>query len=259
MFKKIALATAIISSASFATWDYFPVLEARKGTVEAGLYYDWHHEWSQTGIQLGARYSLVQNFEISLQSWGLQFWSEHEDDFFDFGQGLRDMTLGFRYQFMPIMNAFIDLNMPLGSNEVTNDEIALYFGAQFSMPFAEAPGLALGTEAGALWGFEHDGYDRGLEVHVGGELDYAVPNVGVTPFVGLQLKLRLTKSSAEDERGHEHDIKDNGDKQMNLWLGAAVKITPQLSAKGQIILRSGDQDNMGGDANGLYVACDYNF
>ena len=33
MFKKALLATAIAATASFATWDYFPVQEAGKGQV----------------------------------------------------------------------------------------------------------------------------------------------------------------------------------------------------------------------------------
>ena len=48
MFKKIAMACAFIATASFATWDYYPVLEAGKGSFAGGLYYDWHHDWSQT-------------------------------------------------------------------------------------------------------------------------------------------------------------------------------------------------------------------
>ena len=50
MFKKIALAAALVSSAAFATWDYYPVLEGGKGSAKGGLYYDWDHDWSQAGL-----------------------------------------------------------------------------------------------------------------------------------------------------------------------------------------------------------------
>ena len=87
------------------------------------------------------------------------------------------------------------------------------------MQVKEAPGLKFGTEAGLDWGFEHDKKERGLEIHLGGEIAYTVPNVGVTPFFGLQIKDRLTESTHEEgkkEIGHD----DDGDKQINLWLGA---------------------------------------
>ena len=63
MFKKIALAAALVSSAAFATWDYYPVLEGGKGSVKGNLYYDWDHDWSHAGLGIGVRYSVIQNLE----------------------------------------------------------------------------------------------------------------------------------------------------------------------------------------------------
>ena len=265
MFKKIALAAALISSAAFATWDYYPVLEAGKGSAEGGLYYDWYHKWSQAGLKVGGRYSLIQNLELSLQGWGYQFWAEEDcDHCANGGDGLRDLTLGGRYQLTPEVNAFVDLNLPIGGDEVTSDEIAIYGGAQFSMAIKEAPGLKFGTEAGMFWGFEHNHYERGLEVHLGGEVAYTVPNMGLTPFVGIQLKFRLTESTWEQKEGdgkwHEYGDDSDGDKQVILWLGAAYAIIPnQLDVKGQLFVRSGDHSEMGGDASGLYVGAEFFF
>ena len=194
MFKKIALAAALVTSAAFATWDYYPVLEAGKGSAEAGMYYDWDHKWSQAGLTIGARYSIIQNLELSLQGWGYQFWKEEDcDGCENGGDGLRDLTIGGRYQFDPMVNAFVDVNLPIGGDEVTNDEISLYFGAQFSMPVTTVPGLKFGTEGAFDWGFEHDNKERGLDMHLSGEVGYTVPNVGVTPFAGLKLKYRLKR------------------------------------------------------------------
>ena len=39
MFKKIALAAALTASASFATWDYFPILDGGKGQAELDVAY----------------------------------------------------------------------------------------------------------------------------------------------------------------------------------------------------------------------------
>ena len=257
MFKKIALAAALVSSAAFATWDYYPVLEGGKGSAKGNLYYDWDHDWSQAGLGIGARFSVIQNLEISLQDWGYQFWGEWDcNGCTNGGDGLRDLTIGGRYQFDPMVNAFVDMHLPIGGDEVTNDEISLYLGSQFSMAINEAPGLKFGTEAGLDWGFEHDKKERGLEIHLGGEIAYTVPNVGVTPFFGLQIKDRLTESTHEEgkkEIGHD----DDGDKQINLWLGADYFIIPnQLDVWAKLIVRSGDID---GDATGLNVGAEFFF
>ena len=258
MFKKIALDSALAASAAFATWNYYPVLEAGKGSAEAGLYYDWDHDWSQAGLKIGARYSLIQNLELSLQGWGYQLWSETDcDGCANGGDGLRDLTLGVRYGIAPMITIFGDVHLPIGGDEVTSDEIFIYAGAQFSMPINEVPGMKFGTEAGVLWGFEHDDNERGLDIHLGGELSYTVPDVGVTPFVGLQLKYRLTESTWDDhgtERGHN----DDGNKQINIWLGADYFVIPnQLDLIAKLFVRSGKVDD--GDATGLYVGAEFFF
>lgn len=270
MFKKIALAAAMAVSAAFATWDYYPVQEAGKGTVEGGLYYDTHNDWSQAGLKIGGRYTIIPNLEISVQSWGYQFWSEVDcDGCRNGGDGLRDLVLGGRYQIDPMISVFLDMNLPIGGDESTSDELSLYLGGQFSMP-TSVQGLAFGTEAGLLWAFEKLGnstWERGLELHLGGELKYTVPNIGITPYVGMQLKFKITENTWEacpDNAGKgcknvEFGDDSSGEMQFTLWLGAAYAITPELSVKGQIIFRIGDQDEMGGDATGFYVAVDYNF
>ena len=269
MFKKIILAAALAVSAAFATWDYYPVLEAGKGSVEGGLYYDWHHQWSHAGLKIGARYSLIQDLELSLQSWGFQFWGETDcNGCANGGSGLRDLTLGARYQVAPMFSAFLDLLLPVGNDDYdgpgtthpSSDEIALYLGGQFSMPIKEAPGLKFGTEAGLFWGFEHDNNERGLELHMGGEIAYTVPNVGLTPFFGLQLKFRITESTWEGEDGNEYGADDDGDHQIILWLGCGYFVLPnQLEIRGKLFVRSGDHDDMGGDASGLYVGAEFFF
>lgn len=264
MFKKIALAAALAATASFATWDYYPVLEANKGTAEAGLYYDWDHDWSQAGLRVGARYSVIQSLEVSLQGWGYRFWSETDcGGCPNGGDGLNDLTVGFRYQIDPMVNAFLDLHLPIGSDDdginghpVSNDEVSIYLGGQFSMP-TNVPGFVFGTEAGLDWGFEHHHRERGLEIHLAGEAAYSIPEAqGLTPYIGLQMKLQLTEDTWEDDHGNEVGGNDDGDSQINLWLGASFPVAPMLSVKGQLNIRSGDMD---GNATGFYVAADFNF
>ncbi|WP_407457077.1 hypothetical protein [Fibrobacter sp.] len=265
MFKKIALAAALTASAAFATWDYYPVLEAGKGSAKGELYYDWDDDWSQAGLKVGARYSIIPKLEISLQSWGFQFWGETDcSGCVNGGDGLRDLVLGGRYEVAPMITAFLDLNLPIGNDDnegytvtpPSNGELALYFGAQFSMPVTEVPGLKFGTEAGLDWGFEHKNQERGLDLHLGGEIGYTVPNVGVTPFAGLQIKYRLTESTHDDGKKEIGDD-DDGHKQINIWLGADYFVIPnQLDIWGKLIVRSG---KIGGDATGLSVGAEFFF
>jgi len=264
MLKKIIMAAALTASASFATWDYFPVQEAGKGTVEGGLYYDKHHSWSQAGLNVGARYSVVQNLELSIQGWGFQFWAENDcNGCANKGDGFRDMALGFRYQLNPNVNIFADLHLPIGGDEVTNDEIAVYAGGQFATPINND--LKLGTEAGLFWGFEHDHNERGLEMHLGGELDYTIPTAkSVTPYLGMQIKTKITENTweacdPEENKCIEKGDDSSGDMQFIIWVGASFAINQQLAVKGHLIVRSGDHNEMGGDASGLYVAADFNF
>ena len=234
MFKKIALAAALVSSAAFATWDYYPVIDAGKGSVKGGLYYDWDHQWSQSGLTIGARYTVIQGLEISLQDFGYQFWGESDcKGCIEGGDGLRDLILGVRYQIDPMVNIFLDFKLPVGNDkkeynglpsETTppgHDEIALYLGGQFSMQVKEAPGLKFGSEGALDWGFEHKKYERGLDLHLSGEIGYTVPNTDITPFFGLKVKYRLTNSSYDDTNEG-----DRGDKHISLWLGADVFVIP---------------------------------
>lgn len=262
MFKKIALAAALTAGAAFATWDYYPVLEAGKGSAKGELYYDWDDDWSQAGLKIGARYTVIPNLEISLQSWGFQFWGETDcKGCVNGGDGLRDLVLGGRYEVAPMITAFLDINLPIGNDDndggattpPSNGELAFYFGAQFSMPINEVPGLKFGTEGGLDWGFEHKNYERGLDLHLAGEIGYTIPNVGVTPFAGLQIKYRLTESEVDDKIGQD----DDGHKQINLWLGADYFVIPnQLDIWAKLIVRSG---KIGGDASGLSAGAEFFF
>ena len=175
------------------------------------------------------------------------------------------MTVGLRYQIDPMVALFLDVNLPIGNDETehnaishttppSSDEVALYFGAQFSMKVKEAPGLKFGTEGALDWGFEHDKYERGLDMHIGGEIGYTIPSTDITPFFGLKVKYRLTNSSYDDTNQG-----DRGDKHISLWLGADVFVIPnQLDLVGKLIVRSGDQ-TLGGDATGIYAGAEFFF
>ena len=270
MFKKILAATALLAGAASATWDYFPVPTSGLGSAEVGLYYDWDHSWSQAGLAAGARFVFIPNLELSIQGFGFQFWGEEDcNGCANGGGGIRDVTIGGRFQVSPVASAFLDVHLPTGRTESDgnfttppgNDEMAIYLGAQFSMAIKEAPGLKFGSEAGLDWGFKHDwnghkDYERGLELHMAGEMDYTVDKSGVTPFVGLKFKLRITEctwKTGDTERGDDSDFDDS---QFNFWLGANVDINTAIYVKGYLLFRTGDMD---GEATGLYAGGGFKF
>ncbi len=248
MFKKIVLAALLVASSSFATWDYYQLPEAGKGTVKGQFFYDSDDPWSQWGLNVSARYILVPNLELSLQSFGYRSWETDGSD----GAGFTDLTLGARYAVMPIVNIFLDLNLPIGSNDVS-DRLSFTLGGQFSQELV--PNLVLGTEAGIFWGFKRHDFEPGLVMNLAAELGYTIPEYGLTPFVGLELKYKLT----DDEEGDNWE--DNaGDNSICLWLGAAYAINAEMAVDGKLKVRSGDSsDHLDGDAVGIEVNFYYNF
>lgn len=278
MFKKIALAAALAATASFATWDYYPVQDGGKASVKAGLYYDEDDDWSQAGVKIGARFAIIKGLEISIQNFGYQFWGETDcKGCANGGNGLTDMTIGARYEVAPMITAFLEVNLPIGNEDYdgpgttrpTNDELSLYLGAQFSLP-TNLKGFEFGVEGGILWGFEHDDFERGLEIHAGGEARYEIPSVkGLAPYAGLQLKYRLTESEWENDHDkHDYGFDDNGTTQFNLWLGAQFAVNPMVTVKAHVIIRNEDYEgngfntnilHMDGDAEGFYMGCELFF
>ncbi len=284
MFKKIILALALLAGASFATWDYYPIPDSSYGSFEAGLYYDKDHRWSQAGVKVGARFTMVKHLEISFTGWGYQFWNEEDcANCINGGDGLRDLTIGGRYEVAPMVTAFLDFNLPVGRDEhdgynthpPSNGEFSMYLGAQFSVP-TKLKGFKFGTEGGILWGFEHDerhyaGHhsdERGLDIHLGAEAAYTIPDVGLTPYLGFLLKFRLTESEWYDGHDNEYGYGDRKSRQFNLWLGASYAINKMIEVKAHFIFRHekyrGIEDvespfHLGGNANGLYMGVVFNF
>ena len=272
MIKKIILLAAAIATSSFATWDYFSLLEGNHKSVKAGLYYDMDDNWSQMGVKVGARMNIVPQFELSLQSFGFQFWGEWDcDDCADGGYGLRDLVIGARYALDPELYFFLDFNLPIGREKgagttpPSQGEIFLYFGAQHHRNIEAIKGAAYGAEAGVFWGFEHNDLERGLEVRLGGEFDYTLPSTPVTLLIGSQFWLRIFES--ED---HDKDLHDNWSDQWKFWVGANFAIDKNVSLNGSVIVRAQDLNHrkkeegfrritMEGDALGFTLDVEFKF
>lgn len=248
MFKKAILLAAGLATASFAAWDYYPVPEAGKGEAKATFAYDFDGDWSRWGLAIGARYTVVPNLEIAILGWGYSSWDIDCKNCAE-GSGFTDLDVGVRYQIVPIVNAFVDVNFPIGGDEVTSDEWGFHFGAQYSQEFV--PNLKFGAEAGLYWGLEHNSWNPGLILNIAAEVGYSITNIGLTPFLGLEFKDRVTESELND-----YGVGDDGDTNINVWLGAAYAINPQMAVEAKLIVRSGDID---GDATGISATFYFNF
>ena len=186
MFKKALLATAIAATASFATWDYFPVQEAGKGQAELTVPFKMQGDWTQLGVGVGARYSIIQNLEAGLRLPYTIFTHFDGDD--AKADGIGNLDLMFRYQFMPIMNAFVDVNLPIGDEEVSPDGLGIYAGVQYSQNFGM---VNFGSELG--FGLRTEGDDEvspPFDLKIGLEADFAV-NEMLTPYVGVDINMWL--------------------------------------------------------------------
>jgi len=252
MFKKIALAVALVAASSFAAWDYYKVPEAGYAQLKVQGKYDTDSPWSGTGINASARFVVIPNLELSLMHLGFAY---NETDNWD-GEGITDFTIGARYAILPIVNIFIDMNMPIGDADegsyIGSDTWGFFFGGQFtSDQFAK--NLNVGAEVGTYWGFEHDGKEPGLLLTTAIEAGYYIERIRLTPIAGAEFKYKLTHDKWEytDEAGKTHTEKGNqGDTQFNIWGGANYKINERMSVEGLFKFRSGDQ-SIDGDAFGL--------
>lgn len=263
MIKKIALAAAVAATASFATYNFFPVGEAHSGQVEIGAEYGWHDDWSSMDLKVAGEYVVIPNLELSLQGIGYQLWNEWDecDDDDDPGcdtDGFKALTVGARYWFMPMLGAALDVNVPLNSEDAVGkyDPFGLYAAIQFSMEFM--PGLALGSEAGISYKFEDEDKTEGLGLTIQAELDYTIASIGLTPWIGAEFDVRL--SDVEEDMGPATAEYGSGDSDFIVWIGAGYDITKMFSVKANFVMKFADEkESMGGDWTAVNAALDINF
>lgn len=223
MFKKIALATALVATASFATWDKFPVLENHKGEAKVTEDYGMQDKASWDEMSIGARFTVIPNLELGLVL-GYHLFSNWDGDDLEI-DGLTNLPIMVRYQFMPTMNAFLDVTLPIGNEDVVGDdgEIPFHFGVQYSQKMGI---VDLGTELGLQ--IETAGDDKTTPpwtLNLGAEGDFAVSQM-FTPYVGIDLYMLLGKFTFDgDSKGDSY----TGDLLFNPYLGLGIQFNQMLS------------------------------
>lgn len=194
MLKKIVLAAAVAVSASFATWDYFPVLESHKGQAKLEFGSEIQDPFTEFMVTGGVRFSPAQNFEFGIELPYTIFCLS--DGSFQSWNGVRDLKTMFRYQFLPFMNAFLDITIPTANAYLYYPDyaFAFYFGTQFSKNFGL---LNLGSEFGLY--IETRGEDKTMppqRLNLDAEADLAISQVFV-PYAGFSLGMLIGKYRQE--------------------------------------------------------------
>ena len=222
MFKKIALAAALAATASFATWDYFPVKEAGHGQAQISEKVHMQGKSSKDIVELGVRYSIIQNFEAGLKVpvTVLSYYDGKNDE----RNGLGNLELMLRYQFMPIMNAFLDVQFPTCSKDICGDDdpFGFHFGVQFSQKFGI---VDFGSELGLQ--LETKGEDKTTppwDLNLGLEADFLVSNM-LTPYVGFDFNMKLGKETRDGKNEGESRTGDLG---ISPYVGLNIDFNPML-------------------------------
>ena len=223
MFKKIALVTALVATASFATWDKFPVLEAGKGQAEIGASYSMAGDVSSLALFGQARYAVISNLELGV---AVPFTLFTDIDGADGPDGLGNIPVMVRYQFMPVMNAFVDVSIPTGDEEVIGraDGLGFYFGVQYSQAFGA---VNFGSELG--FGLRTEGDNDAAppyDLKIGAEGQF--PLGMVTPYVGLDLNMWLGETTHDGDDVTPWD--ESGKMGLMPYVGANIAINQMMYA-----------------------------
>jgi hypothetical protein len=231
MFKKMVLAAAFCATASFATWDKFPVLEDHKGetVVGTGFDYEGSSELMLLKPYLGSRFTVAPNLEFAVL---LPYYVNLSEILctryvdLDNNNGLGNPTLMARYQVTPFLNVFLDVLVPVNQGYNYYNEWVLSFGAQFSKNFGI---VDFGSELGLSANLETDDvFSAPLRLNFGAEADFKL-NIPLTPFVGADALVLLGHITGIDENGEKYDDNLTGKFAVYPYVGLKYAITPKLT------------------------------
>jgi len=203
--KKFLVAVLVCAVSSFAAWDLFPVKEAGKGEAKLGLGYDMPAEkTSYLGINLGARYSVIEGLEVALMFNSSPGGYVVKGDVPDppgvpgvtkipDNTGLNQPILGVRYWLPLGLGVFADLTLPFGSKDLVGDKpsLALSIGGQYSIEVSKD--ISLGSEVSYNKVFIDS---AGVILGLAAELDFSFDSI--TPYVAVDISTEIIAGSEVD-------------------------------------------------------------
>ncbi|MDR2595068.1 MAG: hypothetical protein LBC87_09905 [Fibromonadaceae bacterium] len=222
--KKVLAASLFCAVSSFATWDLFPAQDAGKGEAKLGFQYGMPAEKVSTmGINVGARYSIIEGLEASVmldgQRGGYVISSSLDGNDMEIS-GLDRPIVGIRYWLPMGLGIAADVIIPAGGEKVAGDEpqLGLNAGVQFSTKITEE--FALGSEAMlAVINKINKDASAGMVLGIQVEGDYTVGPA--TPYLGIDLQQGLTKG----------DMPEAAKMQMGLSVGTVYNINESMYAQ----------------------------
>jgi hypothetical protein len=249
MFKKLVLAAAFCATASFATWDKFPVLEDHKGEMAVGA--SFVNEGSSDPMRLtpylGSRYTVMPNLELAVMLPYYVNLNINNDN------GLANPELMARYQFMPSVNVFLDVLVPISHGYYCYDAWVFSFGAQYSQNFGV---VDFGAELGLSVNMEtDDDFSVPLRLNFGAEADFKL-NIPLTPFVGADALVLMGHFTGKNEAGGKYDDNLTGEFAVYPYVGLKYAITPNVSVQASAKTAFGKKSVVGSETP---IVADLNF
>jgi len=245
--KKVLAASLFCAVSSFATWDLFPAQDAGKGEAKLGFNYLSVDKYSSMGINVGARYSIIEGLEASVQLAGLEggyvISASYDGNSIDDYSGLDKPIVGVRYWLPMGLGFAVDVLIPAGGEHIVGKDdvkLGLDGGVQFSTKINDA--LAIGSEAILNILNDADGCSdkcsKGLGLNVGVEADYSVGPA--TPYLGLDLHTGLSKGDRDEA----------APLRLGLSVGVVYNITDAIYAQANFwtnLVQDKDKDEWGDD------------
>jgi len=200
--KKILAAALLCTVSAFATWDYFPVKPAGKGEAKVGVEYFMQDKESQLDLNAKARFSVIEGLEIAaffnfpmLQSYDGN--SCEEVGGIKCPPTLGQPAIGVRYWLPMGVGVALDVTLPFQGDALGGgDDANLTFtpAVQYSNKLTEE--LDLGSQISFSIPLENGNkITPPMELGIGLEFDYSLGLV--TPFVGVDVALQLTKAKLD--------------------------------------------------------------
>jgi len=233
--KKVIAAALFCAVSSFATWDLFPAQDAGKGEAKLGFNYFSIDKLSAMGINVGARYSIIEGLEASVlldgstTGFGGYVLSQSFDGTsLDDASGLDKPVVGIRYWLPMGLGIAVDAILPVGGKNIVGEDdvkFGLDAGVQFSTKINDA--LAIGSEAILNILNDRDGCSdkcsQGMGLNIAVEGDYTVGPA--TPYLGIDLHQGLTKGDGAEAAklmlglsvGAVYNVSDAIYAQLNFW------------------------------------------
>ena len=233
MLKKAFLAATLCVTASFASWDRFPVLENHKGEFAVGVNFSKLGERMWLLPFVGSRYTVVPNLELGVSiPYYIRLYKSNVN-------GLANPRFMVRYQFLPMLNAFLNVRVPISNDPYNYSDWAFNFGTQYSQNFGV---VDFGSELGLTVCTRGDDKESPpLHLNFGAEADF---NLGIplTPFIGANVLMRIGKYTY---KGKNYGKSYTGDFVVRPYAGLKYAINSNVSVQTSVITELGKEEVVG--------------